>query len=165
VVVFGSRVYVSNNQESGKVLVVDFLANPPAVTGSVNTGGRPQGMVADEQGVRIYVLDKRNPAGVTVIDGLSSSRSESIEIAGREDLPRAIALIPETAFGRKLLVMAFYQDVVFYDLDLEMVVGEITVSDDASARSVNVSVSLDGSGVLVGLERAELGKRLIFWKF
>jgi hypothetical protein len=80
-------------------------------------------------------------------------------------LPRAITLIPQTAFGRTLLVLAYHQDVLFYDLGREIVVGQITATDDTSARAVSVMVTADNNGVLVGLERAQLGKRLIFFQF
>ena len=165
VAVFGTRVFVTDNKEASKALIVDLVSNPPAVTGSINTGGYSQEMVVDEQAVRVYVLDKRNPAGVTIIDGFTYSRAGSIEIEKDEEFPGAITLLTHATFGRRLLLVAFYQDVMFYDLDLEMVVGQITTTDNTNARIVSMSLSLDGTGLLVGLERAELGNRLVFLQF
>jgi len=163
--VSGAQAFVTNNQESGKVFVVDLSASPPAVVSSLNVGGRPQEIVELPSGLRSYVLNKRDPAGVTVIDRVSGSKVKTITISDPPGYPRALTLSPDPFFGRRLLYIVYERNLIFYDLELDEEMGRFWFTDDATARAVSVAVTADGRGLLIGLERAPLGQRLLFFRF
>ena len=163
--VSGHLVLVTDNQESGRVFVVDVSASPARVTTSLNAGGRPQAISELPEGLKTYVLNKRNPAGVTVIDRLSGSKVKTITVSDPPGDPQALALSPDTFYGRRLLYTVYAQEAVFYDLEFEMEVGRFQFTDDPTGRAVSVGVTPDGIGLLIGLERAPLGQRLLFYRF
>jgi hypothetical protein len=161
--VSGNLVLVTDNQESGRIVIVDLSASPPQVTTSLNVGGRPQAIVELPDGLQSCVINKRDPAGVTVIDRFTGSKVKTITIDGPPGTPQALALSPDPFYGRRLLYLVYGQEVVFYDLEFEAEVGRLKFTEDPTGRAVSAGVTPDGSALLIGLERAPLGQRLLFF--
>jgi hypothetical protein len=160
VAISGGLALISNNQEVGQVFVAS--TSDGTISSSITVGGRPQSILRQGGQIDLYAVSKANNGSITVINGISGTKSSTVEISDPPTGLRAVGRV--TRGSRDLLVIVYEQALVLYDTEYEIEVGRVVLDVAAAARAVSVGVN-DNGAILIGTERGTFGDRLIYLSF